>query len=172
MSQQSPVAVATQRLLGKQQNVEEQIHALEGHMDALIALEGELEARLQLALSQVDLRLSALMQAVEHKKNQLVLSLKEAVAREKSVCEDYRTKALEIVDKAKKVTFQVFCTIFYQPGVRFMRAWLVLRLLYVSHVCVCVCVRPQLSHALSYVIRYYATIATSTVEATGSLQPQ
>ena len=28
-----------------------------------------------------------------------------------------------------------------------------------------VCVRPQLSRLLSYVIRYYATIATSAVEA-------
>ena len=39
-------------------------------------------------------------------------------------------------------------------------------------VCVCVCVRPQISRALSYVIRYYATIATSPVEATESLQAQ
>ena len=37
-------------------------------------------------------------------------------------------------------------------------------------VCVCVCVRPQISRALNYVIRYYATIATSAVEATESLQ--
>ena len=38
-----------------------------------------------------------------------------------------------------------------------------------SRVCVCVCVCPQLSRALSYVIHYYAT---STVEATGSLQAE
>ena len=47
-------------------------------------------------------------------------------------------------------------------------AWLVLRLLYVF-VSVCVCIRLQLSRALSYVI---PTIATSAVEATGSLQAQ
>ena len=57
----------------------------------------------------------------------------------------------------------------------FVRARLVLRLLYIPvSVCLCVCVRPQLSCALnlSYVIRYYATIATSAVETTGSLQAE
>ena len=39
---------------------------------------------------------------------------------------------------------------FYQPGTRETRARLLLRLLYVpAFVCVCVCVRPQLSRALS-----------------------
>ena len=37
---------------------------------------------------------------------------------------------------------------------------------------VCVCVRPQISRALRYVICYYATIATSAVEATETLQAQ
>ena len=39
-------------------------------------------------------------------------------------------------------------------------------------VCVCVCVRPQLSHAPSYIILLLCHIATSAVEANGSLQAQ
>ena len=104
MSQQTPVAVAAQRLLEKQQNVKEQLRALEGTIESLAALDGELEARMQRALSQVDVRLSTLMQLVEHKKNQMVLSLKEDVAIRRRMLEEYRTKALEVVNKAKEVS--------------------------------------------------------------------
>ena len=69
-----------------------------------------------------------------------------------------------------ELVHNIHTTIFYyQPG------RLVLRLLYVTVfvcvcVCVCVCARPQLSSVLTYVIALL--IATSTVEATGSLQAQ
>ena len=60
--------------------------------------------------------------------------------------------------------FQIACLIFYF----FLPAGPKIALRF----CVCVCVRPQLSRALSYVIPLLCTIATSTVEATGSLQAQ
>ena len=108
MSQQTPVAVAAQRLLEKQQNVEQQIRTLEANVESLAALDGELEARLQGALSHVEVRLSTLMQVVERKKSQMVLSLKEDVASRRRALEEYRTKSLEVVHKAKKVTGYTF----------------------------------------------------------------
>ena len=67
-----------------------------------------------------------------------------------------------------------FMQTFYQLGARFVRALCARpagpKIAFM--VFICVCVRPQLSRALSMSFHYYATIPTSAVEATGSLQAQ